>query len=136
MTRIAVALALAFAIGCYSKPQKPQVALLTFRPVQNPAQEMCRDDTESPTDWFNVPVAEFTGSTVQLNGHLSSERELAAWAHDYYKAKAEKALWVEISPDGMGTAERALKPIIQTYPDLQLRRVDFDFRCPNVPKGR
>jgi len=132
MTRIAVVLALAVAIGCYSKPQKPQVEPLTFRQVQNPAEEMCRDDTLSPTGWFNVPVAVFTASTVELNGQPSSERELATWAHDYYKAKSEKALWVKISADGTVTAERALTPLIRTYPDLQLRRVDFDFRCPKT----
>jgi hypothetical protein len=135
MARIAVTVALVVAIGCYSKPQKPQANTITFRQVQNPAQEMCRDDTLSPTEWFNVPVAVFTASTVQLNGKVSSERQLASWARHYYKTKAEKALWVKISADGTLKAERALTPLIQTYPDLRLRLVDFNFHCPNVPKG-
>jgi len=136
MTRIAVAVALAVAVGCYSKPQKPQVEPLTFRQVQNPAHEMCRDDTESPTEWFNVPIAVFTAATVQLNGRPSSAEALNRWGDDYYRTKFEKALWVKISADGNKTAERALAPLIRTYPDLQLRRVDFEFQCPKISNRR
>jgi hypothetical protein len=100
--------------------------------VQNPAEEMCRDDTSSPTEWFNVPVAVFTAATVKLNGRAVSEQALNVWANNYYKRKAERALWVQIPPDGNITAERALVQIVRVYPDLQLRQVEFGFTCPKL----
>lgn len=97
---------------------------------------MCRDDTLSPTEWFNVPFAVFSAGTVHLNARAASEQELNAWANQYYKAKAERALWVQISPDSTALAKRALTPIIRAYPDLQLRRVQFGFACPKVAKQK
>jgi hypothetical protein len=133
---IACVLALGAASGCTSRTPhaEQQQPTLNYTQVQNPAREMCRDDTLSPTELFNVPLAVFDAGTVQLNGRAASERELSEWADEYYKARAERALWVQISPESAALAERALIPIVRVYPDLQLRRVQFGFTCPKVAK--
>jgi hypothetical protein len=104
-----------------------------FEQVKNPEGEVCRDDTLSPTEWVNVPLARFT-DTIELNGRLMSEQDLQHWANTYYRNKAERALWVEVDTAGQAKADHALLPLLRTYPNLHLRQVEFGFSCPKLPK--
>jgi hypothetical protein len=114
----------------------PQVRV-AFETVQNPAQELCTNDTLSRTDWVNVPLVRFAGSTIELNGALSSEHELLDWAQKKYRNMAEQALWVQISPEDRPAAERALLPLIQSLPNLHLRLVDDpSFTCQRQQKNK
>ncbi len=119
-------------MGCESKPQQSPLASLKLHTVDNPAAEMCRDDTLTPTERFNVPVVIITAASIQLNGQVASEQQLKTWANDYYKNRTERALWVEIAPDGAANAQYALRPIAEIYPELQLRQVRFGFVCPKL----
>lgn len=102
--------------------------------VKNPVRELCTDDTLSPTEWINVPLARFAHSSLELNGRTISEQRLVDWAERYYKTKTERGLWLEISPEANADAEHALLPLLRLYPDLQLRQVDFGFTCPKLQK--
>jgi hypothetical protein len=102
--------------------------------VKNPERELCTDDSLSPTEWINVPLARFAHSSLELNGRNVSEQGLLDWAEQYYTAKAERGLWVEISSESRANAEPALLPLLRLYPDLQLRQVDFGFTCPKLQK--
>jgi len=59
-------LAIGVASGCASRtpPAETKQPTLRYIQVQNPAQEMCRDDTLSSTERFNVPFAVFSAGTV------------------------------------------------------------------------
>jgi hypothetical protein len=133
-------LALCVTLGCSSKaPQEPSAqpqVQVVFQAVQDPALEMCRDDTLSPTDHFNVPLVRFVGSTIELNGAQSSETELLEWAQKKYKNMAEQALWVQVSPDDRPRAERGLLPLAKSLPRLQFRLVDPGFTCGKERKDR
>lgn len=100
--------------------------------VQNPGRELCSDDALLPAPWVSVPLVRFSGSGARLNGRPVSDARLLEWATGYYATKAERALWVQISPEAASNAERALGAIVRKYPDLQLRQVDFNFSCPKV----
>jgi hypothetical protein len=83
-----------------------------------------------------VPLARFSGADVQLNGREVSEQEFAVWADDYFKRKAERVLYVQVSPDGKLNAEHVLTRIVRSYPDLHLRQVEFGFTCPKLTKRK
>jgi hypothetical protein len=121
--------------GCSTKsPERAKQPSVTYVQVKNPVRELCTDDTLSPTEWINVPLARFARSSLELNGRNISEQGLADWAERYYKTKAERGLWLEISPEANADAEHALLPLLRLYPDLQLRQVDFGFTCPKLQK--
>lgn len=103
-------------------------------PVNNPVREVCTDDTLSPTDYFNVPIARFAGASIELNGREVTPDGLYEWAQKHYKHKAERALHVQIAPDGMANANNALAPLSRLHPDLRLRRVEFGFTCPKLDR--
>ena len=127
-------LVLCLMVSCSSKApheSSPQVQVV-FQTVQDPAREMCRDDTLSPTDHFNVPFVRFAGSTIELNGAQSSETELLDWAQKKYKNMAEQSLWVQVSPEDKPIAKRVLLPLVKSLPRLQLRLVDPGFTCGRV----
>ena len=48
---------------------------------------------------------------------------------------AEQALWVQLSPEDRPIAERALLPVVKSFPQLHLRQVDPGFACLTQPKG-
>lgn len=135
-------LAACFAAACSSKPPvqtrqqptTPAAVTAFFVQVQDPTRELCTDDTLSSTEWVNVPLVRFSGSAISLNGRSTSEQQLSSWAETYYQPKVERALWVEVSPDGMENADRALLPLLRRFPDLHLRQVAFGFACPKVGK--
>lgn len=54
-------------LGCWKKAaiERTQDAQIAYRPVLNPIGEMCTDDSESRTEYFNVPVVRFEGSGIQ-----------------------------------------------------------------------
>ena len=137
MKRHFIVLTCSFALclmpSCSQEPQlktSPQVRV-AFQTVKNPAGEMCRDDTLHPVDYINVPFVRFVGSTIELNGAPSSERELLDWAEKKYKNTAEQALWIQVSREDMPRAEHALMPLIQSWPGIDFRLVDPSFTtCP------
>jgi hypothetical protein len=104
----------------------PQVRVV-FQPVSDPVRELCTDDTLNRTDYINVPLVRFVGSTIELNGTPSSAGELLDWARKKYKNTAEQALWVQVSPEDRPIAEHALMPLVQAWPRLDLRLVDPSF---------
>jgi hypothetical protein len=136
-TRICIS-ALCLLAGCSSKSKVEEHprAKVMFQEVQNPQRELCTDDTLSRTEYINVPLVRLTGTTIALNGLSVSERELLDWAQKKYKNLPEQALWVQISPDNGAIADRALLPLVQSLPQLQLRRVAPEFSCPKLRKGR
>ena len=118
-------------LGCSSTPRleiAPQVRV-AFQPVPDPSRELCTDDTHNRTNYVNVPLVRFEGSTMELNGVPSSESKLLNWAREKYKNMAEQTLWVQASPEDRPRAERALLPLIQCLPRLQFRLVDPGFTC-------
>jgi hypothetical protein len=120
--------ALCLMTGCSSKSKvevSPQVRV----------QELCTDDTLSRTDYVNVPLVRVVGPRIELNGAPVPERELLDWAQKKYRNLPELALWVQVSPERSPIAERALLPLVQSLPQLQLRRVAPDFTCPKLRKG-
>lgn len=125
-------------IGCWKGTvtegsQAPQVL---YRPVTNPIAEMCTDDTESRTDYFNVPVIRFEGSRIELNGTSTSANDLLTWALKRYTNLPEQAVWVQFLPDNKLAADQALLPIVKALPRLQIRRADFNFTCPKLVMPR
>jgi hypothetical protein len=123
--------ALCIVLGCSQKPSpeaQPQ-ARVTFQSVQDPVHELCMDDTLHRTDYFTGPIVRFEHSTIVLNGSPSSAEELLDWAKKKYLRSAEPALWVQVSPDDVPFAERILLPLVQSVPQLQLRRIDPEFSC-------
>jgi len=132
-------LGLLFSSGCSSKPSvpAPQQHLAAplhalFIPVENPVGEMCRDDTFSLTEWFNVPVARFAGTAINLNGRDVTADGLYGWAEKYYERKSDRVLYVQIEADSMANAEHALEPIVRLYPSFMVRRVEVGFTCPKL----
>jgi hypothetical protein len=125
-------------IGCWkgANTQTAQVTQVPYRPVANPIAEMCTDDTESITDYFNVPVIRFEGPRIELNGTSTSANDLLTWALKRYTNLPEQAVWVQFSPENKPTADQALLPIVKALPRLQIRRADFNFRCPKAPTPR
>lgn len=65
---------------------------VTYVQVKNPERELCTDDTLSPTEWINVPLARFAQSGLELNRRNVSEQGLLDWAEKCYRTKAEKGL--------------------------------------------
>jgi hypothetical protein len=133
------ALAVCVWSGCQSKsglqsakadPVTPQ--RVSFIPVNNPVDQLCYDDTRSRTEWFNAPVAKFSGTAIDLLGRPATTSDLQNWAMKYYEQKAERGLWVEIAPGSVGNAEQALLPLVRMFPDLQVRQVEFGFSCPKI----
>jgi hypothetical protein len=125
-------------LSCSSRPPletTPQVRVV-FEPVTDPVRELCTDDSSHRTDYINVPLVRFIGSTMELNGVPSSERELLDWAQKKYPIMAEQALWVQLSPENRPIAERALLPVVKSFPRLHLRQVDSGFMCLTQPKGK
>jgi hypothetical protein len=131
-------LVLCLMVGCSSRaPHEPSPQVqVVFQNVQDPALEMCRDDTISPMDHINVPVIRFVDSTIELNGAQSSETELLDWAQKRYKGMAEQALWVQVSLEDRPRAESILLPLVKSLPRLQLRLVDPGFTCGKHRKDR
>ncbi len=107
-----------------------------LQPVQDPSSELCRDDTHNRTDYINVPLVRFVGSTIELNGAPSSEGELLDWAQKRYRNMAEQVLWVQVSPEDKARAERALLPLVKSLPRLGLRLVDPVFTCGKQGKDK
>ena len=64
---------------------------MRFEQAKNPEGELCRDDTLSPTELVNVPVARFT-DTIKLNGRLMSEQDLQRWANTYTQEQGGKGV--------------------------------------------
>ena len=128
--------ALCVLAGCSSKSRLADERQPTVRYVQvkNPDRELCTDDTLSPMEWINVPLARFANSSLELKGRTVSEQELLDWATTYYRTKVERGLWIEVSTESKGNAEHALLPLLRLYPDLQLRQVQFGFTCPKLWK--
>jgi hypothetical protein len=125
-------------IGCRketisARSQAPQVL---YRPVANPTAEMCTDDTESRTDYFNVPVIRFNASRIELNGASTTANDLLTWAVAKYANLPEQAVWVQFLPSNQVAADQALLPIVKALPRLQIRRADFNFRCPQLVTPR
>ncbi len=128
MPSIICGLAVCFSVGCSSRSSlptpmaSPMASLhVTFIPVDNPVDQLCYDDTLSRTEWFNAPVAKFSGAAIDLFGRPVTTKDLQDWATKYYEHKVERALWVQIAPDSVGNAEQALLPLVRMFPDLQVR---------------
>jgi hypothetical protein len=115
-------------------PQQHLAAPLhaSFIPVENPVGELCGDDTNSLTEWFNVLVARFAGTLINLNGRGVTADGLYGWAEKYYERKAERVLYVQIALDSMANAEHALEPLVRLHPNFMVRRVNFGFTCPKL----
>ena len=132
MNRVATSAAVFFLMaGCSPKAplvNSPKVRVV-FETIQDPLQELCRDDTLGQIGYINVPLVRFARSTIELNGVASSERELLDWAQKRYPKMAEQTLWVQVSPDNRPIAEHALLPLVQRFPQLHLRQVDPGFTC-------
>lgn len=131
-------MALSILVGCSPKsPTTPNTGSLTplhvkFISVDNPVAEMCTDDTLTRTEWFNVPVARFSGTAITIFGRGTTAQELQDWAKKYYERKIERALWVQIAPGSSRNAEQALLPIVGMFPDLHVFQVDYGFSCPKL----
>ena len=139
MTLTICALAVCLWTGCHSKPALPSDKTgsmtpldVSFIPVDDPVSEMCYDDTHSRTEWFNVPNVRFSGNAIVLNGRTTTANDLREWAKKYYEHKVERGLWVQIAPGDVANAERVLIPVVQMFPDLQVRQVEFGFSCPKI----
>lgn len=104
---------------------------LVYQQVQDPVRELCTDDTMSITQYVNVPLVRFVGTTINLNGNAVSQEQLVTWTEHNYRNLAEQALWVQIAPGSEAEAERSLLPLVVALPKLQLRRVQFSFSCAN-----
>lgn len=126
--------------GCSSKSSSSSSPATTpnpplhvsFLPVENPVNVMCTDDTLTRTEWFNVPVVRFSGSTIKIFGRTVTTQELQDWATKYYYNKAERGLWVQIAPGSLGSAEDRLLPLVRMFPDLHVFHVEFEFSCPKI----
>jgi hypothetical protein len=125
--------------GCSSKSSLPAPKAsptaplhVSLIPVENPVDQLCYDDTLSRTEWFNVPIAKFSGTAIDLLGRPATTKDLQHWATGYYEHKVERALWVQIAPGSVGNAEQALVPLVRMFPDLQVRQVEFGFSCPKI----
>jgi len=131
-------IALGNVIGCRNEngTQGTAEVQVSYRAVQNPVSEMCTDDSESRTEYFNVPLVRFDGPRISLNGRPTSASELLAWAQAKYTNLPEQAVSVQFSPDNKVNADNVLLPIAEALPRLQLRRADFTFRCPKLPTPR
>jgi len=125
-------------LNCSSKPSTEITpkAQVVFEPVTDPVRELCTDDSSHRTDYFNVPLVRFVGSTMELNGRPSSDRELLDWAQKRYPKMAEQALWVQVEPDDRAIAESALLPVVKSFPQLHVRQVDLGFTCLTQPKNK
>jgi len=68
-------------LNCSSKPslETPPQIRVVFEPVSDPVRELCTDDSSHRTDYINVPLVRFAGSTMELNGVSLSEPELLDW---------------------------------------------------------
>jgi len=121
-------------LGCWkaNTPRETQGAQVPYEFVANPVGEMCTDDTESRTEYFNVPVVRFEGSRIELNGTATSANDLREWALKKYANLPEQAVWVQFSQESKPTADRALLPIAMALPRLQIRRAEFAFSCPKL----
>ena len=134
--------ALCLSAGCSSQPSPHGAHLLTpaaplsalFVPVPNPVHELCTDDTDSRTEWFNQPVVKFSGRAMELNGRAATMEALREWAREYYEHKIERLLYVQISPEARSDAERAMLSLTRMFPDLHVRQVEFGFTCPKIQK--
>lgn len=131
-------LALCSGAGCSPRTPlaPPAQDHVMLQPVQDPSSELCRDDTHNRTDYINVPLVRFVGSTIELNGAPSSEGELLDWAQKRYRNMAEQVLWVQVSPEDKARAERALLPLVKSLPRLGLRLVDPAFTCGKQGKDK
>ena len=131
---------LAFSVftGCRKETvtEGSQAPRVLYRPVADPTAEMCTDDSESRTDYFNVPVIRFDGSRIELNGTSTTANDLLTWAVGRYTNLPEQAVWVQFSPENRPTADQALIPIVRALPRLQVRRADFNFTCPKLVTPR
>lgn len=116
--------------------QEPRQPRLVYQSVANPVREMCTDDTESRTEYFNVPVVRFEGSIIRLNGLVTSANDLREWALRKYKNLPEQAVWVQFTQENQNTADDALVPIHMALPRLQIRRTEFTFVCPKLAPSR
>lgn len=118
-------------LNCSSKPsiEIAQQAQVVFEPVTAPARELCTDDSSHRTDYVNVPLVRFVGSSLELNGRPSSDRELLDWAQEKYPKMAEQVLWIQVAHEDQPIAARALLPVVRSFPQLHLRRVDPAFTC-------
>ena len=63
-----------------------------------------------------------------------SQEELMNWAEEYYADKAERGLFVQFREEDERGVERALTPLVQRYPDIRFRQVEYGFNCPRVGK--
>ena len=135
---LAICTAAYLCCGCSPKSQPAPKASsiaevhVSFIPVKDPVIQLCTDDTLSRTDYFNAPVAKFSGTTIDLFGRTATTKDLEEWAAKYYEHKVARALWVQIAPGSVDNAERALVPLIRMFPDLQARQVEFGFSCPKI----
>ena len=139
MPLIICALAACSWSGCQSKsalqsatagPTSPRHVSFIF--VNDPVDQLCYDDTRSRTEWFNVPVAKFSGAAIDLLGRPATTKVLQDWATKHYEHKVGRELWVQIAPGSVGNAEKALLPLVRMFPDLQVRQVEFGFSCPKI----
>jgi hypothetical protein len=124
--------------GCRKETviKKAQETQVPYQAVANPIGEMCTDDSESRTEYFDVPVVRFEGPRILLNGVTTSANDLLAWAQKRCTKLAEQALWVQFSSDNKLSADRALLPVAKALPRLQIRRADFNFSCPKLQTPR
>lgn len=135
-------LTLCVASACSSapSPQAPAQPRLTapitsiITPVQNPVRALCIDDSFSPTEWFNAPVLRFSKNRMGFGQHEISEQELMAWAKEYYKTKAYRGLFIEFQPESSPKVNHVLTMLLQAYPDMHLRQVEYGFTCPKTPR--
>jgi hypothetical protein len=135
---VASCLILSVVLGCRKEKalQESQQPKVTYRSVANPLLEMCTDDSESRTEYFNVPVVRFEGSAIRLNGKSTSANDLQDWAMRKYRNLPEQAVWVQFLDVDEVSADQALLPIAMVLPSLQIRRADFSFYCPRLPSPR
>ena len=138
-TVISSTLLLCLLSACSSKPNvelsqsSPTASASTsFIRAQNPVRELCMDDTLSRTEWFNQPVVAFIGNEIQVGGKAATIDSLKESASKYYEHKAERVMFIQVGPDGTVNAERATKLLVERFPDLQVRQVEYGFTCPKL----
>jgi hypothetical protein len=83
--------------GCRKETaiRRTQETRVPYLAVANPIREMYTDDSESRTEYFDVPVVRFEGPRILLNGVTTSANDLLTWAQKRYTKLAEQAVWVQ-----------------------------------------
>jgi hypothetical protein len=131
---VTVACTIFGAIGCKSgrttrRMEQPRVP---YSDIENPARELCMDDSESPTPYFDVHVARFEGSEILLDEKLVTPKSLREWVLREYGNMPEQVLRVQFKDEDEQVVSQALRPLVKAMPNLHVRRAPFSFSCPKL----